>query len=155
MMDQAGSDSLLEQLGQNKAVLASFTAWALAQSMKVLFGYIREKRFNFKWFVGSGGMPSSHTALATCLATCIGIAHGFNSGMFAICMVFAVIIMFDAQGVRRQSGHQAEVLNKIVEDLYAHKGLQEARLIELFGHTPVEVLAGAFVGIFIALLFHY
>ena len=155
MIDYKCSESLFEQLSRNKVVLASFSAWALAQSLKVLFGYIREKRFNFKWFVGSGGMPSSHTALASCLATCIGIDNGFNSGIFAVTMVFAVIIMFDAQGVRRQSGHQAEVLNKIIEDLYAHKGLQEARLIELFGHTPVEVFAGAFVGIFMALLFHY
>ena len=97
-------------------------------------------------------MPSSHAALAAGLTTGIGILQGFDSGLFAMAFAFAVITMFDAQGVRRQSGHQAEALNKILEDLYAHKGLQEERLKQLFGHTPVEVFAGAFLGIIVALV---
>ncbi len=116
---------------------------------------MREKRFNFRWFVGSGGMPSSHAALASGLATSIGIYHGFDSGLFAVAFAFAVITMFDAQGVRRQSGHQAGALNKILEDIYEQKGLQGDRLKELFGHTPVEVFAGAFLGIVVALLLYY
>ena len=96
-------------------------------------------------------MPSSHAALASGLTTSIGVLHGFDSGLFAMAFAFAVVTMFDAQGVRRQSGKQAEALNKILEDLYAHKGLLEERLKELFGHSPNEVFVGGFVGIMVAL----
>ena len=148
------SNSVIGQLGRNKIFISTASAWAIAQSIKVALGVIREKRFNFKWFVGSGGMPSSHAALATCLTVSMGLYYGFDSGLFAMALGFAVTTMFDAQGVRRQSGHQAEALNKILEDIYEHKGLQEARLKELFGHTPVEVFAGCALGVFVALLFY-
>jgi acid phosphatase family membrane protein YuiD len=146
------SDSILTQWYRNRIFFSGFWAWFFAQTIKVLLGVMREKRFNFRWFVGSGGMPSSHAALATGLATAVGLSHGFDSGLFAVAFAFAVVIMFDAQGVRRQSGQQAEALNKIIEDLYAHRGLQEERLKQLFGHTPVEVLAGALLGILTAIL---
>lgn len=146
------SDSFLAQWYRNRIFFSGFWSWFTAQSIKVAFGVIREKRFNFKWFVGSGGMPSSHAALTCGLATSIGVFHGFDSGLFAVAFAFAVVTMFDAQGVRRQSGKQAEALNKILEDLYTHKGLQENRLKELFGHSPNEVFAGGLVGIIVALL---
>jgi acid phosphatase family membrane protein YuiD len=146
--------SVLAELSRNKLVIASASAWAIAQTIKVILGVIRERRFNFKWFVGSGGMPSSHAALAACLCSSSGFYYGFDSGLFAMTLGFAVITMFDAQGVRRQSGHQAEALNKILEDVYAQKGLQEERLKELFGHTPVEVFCGGLLGIVIAILFY-
>lgn len=146
------SDSILTQWYRNRIFFSGFWAWFFAQTIKVLLGVMREKRFNFRWFVGSGGMPSSHAALATGLATAVGLSHGFDSGLFAVAFAFAVVIMFDAQGVRRQSGQQAEALNKIIEDLYSHRGLQEERLKQLFGHTPVEVLAGALLGILTAIL---
>lgn len=145
-------DSILAQWYRNKMFFSAFWSWFIAQSIKVALGVIREKRFNFRWFVGTGGMPSSHAALAAGLTTSIGIHYGFDSGLFAMAFAFAVIIMFDAQGVRRQSGQQAEALNKILDDLYAHKGIQEDRLKQFFGHTPVEVFAGAGVGIFTAIL---
>ena len=115
---------------------------------------MREKRFNFKWFVGSGGMPSSHAALVVGATTSIGFYQGFDSGLFALAFAFSVITMFDAQGVRRHSGKQAEALNKIMEDFSAHKGLKEERLKELFGHSPNEVFVGAFLGVVIAILFY-
>ena len=148
------SDSFFVQLSRNKVFISAVTAWAIAQTFKVLLGVIRERRFNFKWFVGSGGMPSSHAALATSMATATGLTYGFDSGIFSIALAFTVITMFDAQGVRHQSGKQAEALNKILEDIYAQKGVQEARLKELFGHTPVEVFAGGFIGILVAILFY-
>ena len=148
------SDSILGQWVQNRIFFVAFWSWAIAQTIKVLLGIMREKRFNFRWFVGSGGMPSSHAALVTGLATSIGFYEGFDSALFAIAFAFMVITMFDAQGVRRQSGQQAEALNKIIDDLSANKGVQEERLKELFGHTPVEVFAGGLVGIVIALLFY-
>lgn len=144
-------DPVLSQLARNGVIWVCFTAWAVAQSVKVLLGIIREKRFNFRWFVGSGGMPSSHAAAVSCIATSVGLYFGFHSPFFATVCVFAFIIMFDAQGVRRQSGQQAEALNHILDDIYAQRGLRQERLKELFGHTPVEVLAGALIGIFVAM----
>ena len=147
-------DSILAQWYRNNIFFVGFWSWVVAQTIKVLLGIKRERRFNFRWFVGSGGMPSSHAALATGLTTSIGLYYGFDSGLFAMAFAFMVITMFDAQGVRRQSGQQAEALNKIIDDLYANRGVQEERLKELFGHTPVEVFAGGLVGIVIALLFY-
>lgn len=147
-------DSFLGQLSRNQIVISTTWAWAIAQTMKVVLGVLRERRFNFEWFVGSGGMPSSHAALVASLAASTGLYNGFDSSVFAVAAAFAVITMFDAQGVRRQSGQQAEALNKILEDLYAHKGLQEERLKELFGHNPNEVFAGGTLGILIAVLFY-
>ncbi len=109
-------------------------------------GIIREKRFNFKWFIGTGGMPSSHAAGACALATAVGLSEGFNSVMFALATVFAIVTMFDAQGVRRSAGQQAAILNKIIDDIY-WKGKHEAdQLMELIGHTPLQVIIGAILG---------
>lgn len=148
------TDSILSQLGRNRIFLSTVTSWMLAQFLKVVIGFRREKRFNFKWLIRSGGMPSSHVALSMCLTTSIGLYYGFDSGLFAMALGFAVITMFDAQGIRRHSGKQAEVLNKILEDIYEHKGLQEERLKQLVGHTPVEVYAGGALGILVAILFY-
>ncbi len=145
-------DSVLAQWYRNKIFFTGFWSWFVAQGIKVTLGVRREHRFNFRWFVGSGGMPSSHAALTGGLATSIGLYYGFDSGVFALAFCFAVVTMFDAQGVRRQSGKQAEALNKILDDIYAQKGLQDERLKELFGHTPVEVFAGAVLGALVALL---
>jgi len=139
------------ELGRNQIFLTVLMAWLLAQTLKVAIGVIREKRFNFRWFVGTGGMPSSHAATVSALATSIGLTFGFSSPFFAIAFFFALIIMFDAQGVRRQSGQQAEILNKMIEDIYLNRGIKQERLIELLGHTPVQVFIGASVGILVAL----
>ena len=139
------------ELGKNKVFLSVLFAWLLAQTIKVSIGVIREKKFNFRWFIGAGGMPSSHAATVAALATAIGIEFGFSSPFFAIAFFFAFIIMFDAQGVRRQSGQQAEILNKIIEDIYLQKGVKQERLIELLGHTPIQVFIGAALGVFTVL----
>ncbi|MFC1624634.1 divergent PAP2 family protein [Candidatus Omnitrophota bacterium] len=137
-------------VGENQIFLTVFLAWLLAQTIKVAIGVVREKKFNFKWFVGTGGMPSSHAATVSALAASVGFTFGFSSPFFAISFFFAFIIMFDAQGVRRQSGQQAEVLNKIIEDIYLQKGIKQERLIQLLGHTPVQVLIGALLGVLVA-----
>lgn len=146
--------SFLLALSKNQIFLITLLAWLIAQSIKVTLGVVREKRFNFRWFTGTGGMPSSHAAGVAALATSVGLNYGFNSGLFAITAIFALIIMFDAQGVRRQTGQQAEILNKIIEDIYFKRVLREERLKELLGHTPVEVFVGAILGIFLALIFY-
>ena len=141
-------------LAKNQIFLTVLLAWLLAQTIKVAIGVIREKRFNFRWFVGTGGMPSSHAATVSALATAVGLELGFSSPFFAIAFFFAFIIMFDAQGVRRQSGQQAEILNKIIEDIYLQKGVKQERLMELLGHTPVQVIIGAALGVIVALIYY-
>ena len=141
------------EIGANRIFGVTLLSWFVAQMLKVVLGIIREKRFNFQWFVGTGGMPSSHAAGVSSLATSVGCVAGFDSPIFAVTLVLAIIIMFDAQGVRRASGKQAEVLNKIMDDIYFKKGIQEDRLKELLGHTPVEVIVGGLLGIFLSLLF--
>ena len=98
-------------------LLTTFIAWFIAQSLKVLLGVLKEKRFNFRWFVGTGGMPSSHAAAVSAMAASVGIHTSFSSPHFAIAMLLAVVVLFDAQGVRQASGKQAEVLNKILDDI--------------------------------------
>jgi len=142
----ASDDGVLSNFLKNEIIWACVASWLVAQTLKVLLGIYREKRFNFRWFVGSGGMPSSHAATVASLAAAVGLVYGFDSGFFAVAAVFAFIIMFDAQGVRRQSGKQAEALNHILDDIHRQKGIRGERVKELFGHTPVEVLAGAFIG---------
>lgn len=134
----------------NQMFFTVLMAWLVAQTIKVAIGVAREKRFNFRWFVGSGGMPSSHAATVSALTTAVGLTYGFATPFFAIVFFLAFIIMFDAQGVRRQSGHQAEALNQIIEDIYLNKGIQQERLKELLGHTPIQVFIGAAIGILVA-----
>jgi hypothetical protein len=124
----------------------------VAQTVKVIIGVIRQKKFDFRWFIGTGGMPSSHTAGASCLAASIGIQQGFDSVYFALAASFAIVVMFDAQGVRRSAGKQAQILNKIMDDIYFQGKIQEGRLRELVGHTPTEVIAGFLLGVIVALL---
>jgi uncharacterized protein len=142
------------EIGRNRVFLATLSGWFIAQAIKVFLGVIREKRFDFRWFVGTGGMPSSHTAAVAAMATAAGLVSGFDSVLFALALIFAIIVMFDAQGVRQATGIQAEVLNKIIDDIYYKRGLREERLKELIGHTPFEVLAGAVVGVLVALVFY-
>lgn len=139
-------------IAKNQMFITVFMAWLLAQTIKVAIGVIREKRFNFRWFVGTGGMPSSHAATVSALATAVGLTYGFASPFFAIAFFFAFIIMLDAQGVRRQSGQQAEILNKMIEDIYLNRGINQERLIQLLGHTPIQVIIGAALGIIVALI---
>jgi acid phosphatase family membrane protein YuiD len=145
-------DEIFNQFFKNKILITTICAWLIAQLIKVLIGVIREKKFDFRWFVGTGGMPSSHAAGASCLATAVGINCGFDSVYFALAASFALVVMFDAQGVRRATGRQARILNKITEDIYWQGRIKEGQLRELVGHTPVEVIVGFFLGVAIAIV---
>ena len=136
---------------RNKILMTTLSAWLIAQTIKVVIGVFRMKKFDFRLFIGSGGMPSAHAAGASCLATSIGLECGFDSVYFALAFAFAIVVMFDAQGVRRSTGKQASILNKVMDDIYWQGKIQEMRLRELIGHTPVEVIIGSFLGIAIAL----
>ena len=143
---------IFNELIKNKILTTTLSAWAIAQVIKVGIGVIRQRRFDFRWLVGTGGMPSSHAAGASCLATAIGLEYGFNSVLFALSAVFAIVVMFDAQGVRRATGKQARILNKIMDDIYWQGRINENQLRELIGHTQIEVIVGFLIGIIIAFL---
>jgi uncharacterized protein len=136
----------LDQISNNRVFIVTLVCWLVAQLIKITISVVREKRFNFKWLIGTGGMPSSHCAATSSLATTLGLSYGFDTGVFAIGLGFAIVTMFDAQSARRAIGKQAEILNKMVEDIYFKKPIKEERLAELIGHTPVQVLAGAILG---------
>ncbi len=135
------------EIYQNHALWVALLGWFTAQALKVIFVLLRDKRFDVRRFVGSGGMPSSHSSFVMSLATFVGMQHGFDSGLFALCVVFAFVVMYDAAGVRRAAGHQARILNQIIEHWDDGPEIQGKRLKELLGHTPYEVLAGAILGI--------
>lgn len=134
----------------NKIFLVTILAWLTAQAIKIATALILTKRFNFKLLLGTGGMPSAHAAGVSALAISVGKVTGFSSPVCIATMIFALITMFDAQGVRRAAGAQAAILNKIAEEIYFNRGLKPERLKELLGHTPVEVFAGALLGIGLA-----
>ena len=145
-------EQIFVQIFKNKIFMTTLSAWFIAQAIKVSIGVIRQKKFDFRWFVGTGGMPSSHVAGASCLATAVGFEYGFSSAYFALAASFTLVVMFDAQGVRRSTGRQARILNKLMEDIYWQGRISEGRLRELVGHTPIEVLVGFLLGVTVAFL---
>lgn len=134
---------------ENNLLITTIFAFCFTQVIKLILNSIRELKFDFRWLIGTGGMPSAHTAGAMALCTMAGLQLGFDSHIFAITAIFAVITMFDAQGVRRSIGHQAIMLNKIIEE----GKIDEEKLKELIGHTPIEVFVGAIIGVLVALIF--
>lgn len=125
--------------------------WFVVQCTKIVIELIKNKKLNLRRIVGSGGMPSSHSAFVCSLATTIGITEGVSSPLFAIAVALSAIVMYDAAGVRRAAGKQAKILNQIIESEGENIDVHE-KLIELLGHTPLEVYVGAFVGIVMAFL---
>lgn len=138
-------------LYEYRFVLIPVISWFAAQLIKVVLFFIKYRKIDFARFVGSGGMPSSHSALVVSLTTVIGKNSGVNSAEFAICVVLSLIVMYDAAGIRQAAGKQAKVLNRLVHS-HRDKLQIDADLKELLGHTPVEVFAGSALGIFIGLL---
>ena len=138
----------------NRVFMSWLAACLLAQALKIMLGILRLRRFDFRWLIGTGGMPSTHAAGVTALSVAIGLQTGFDSPLFAATVAFTVITLFDAQGVRRWSGRQAQVLNKMIEDIYFKRRIREQRLKEILGHTPIEVLVGMGVGAATALALH-
>lgn len=144
-----------EGLTAYKAIWVPLVAWLVAQILKVLINFIRNKDLKWSYMYSPGGMPSAHTAVMTALATTIGILYGFESPLFAISLVVAFIVMYDAAGVRRTVGYQSTVLNKMLEELF--KGNKEfgQRLQEIIGHTKWEVFVGALLGIAFGIIFNW
>ena len=142
----------MKALFENRILVASFIAWAIAQLTKTMYELIRYRELRLNRLVSSGGMPSSHSALVMGLATATGRIAGFESAAFAISLVLAVIVMYDAAGVRRAVSLQARILNQMIDEAFQGKPFAEKRLRELIGHTPTQVIVGGLLGIGIALL---
>ena len=138
---------------QNKYIYIPSLLWFGIQLFKLLYDLVTTKKFNFKRILGAGGMPSSHSAVVTSLATLIGKNIGVGTPMFAMALIFAFVVMYDAAGVRRAAGKQARLLNKIVETP-GLSGLEVSeRLVEVLGHTPLQVVVGAVIGVVAGLIF--
>lgn len=139
---------------QNETLITVIEGWFIAQLLKVVFVLMLDKKLDFRRFIGSGGMPSSHSSFVVSLAMYTGLRCGFNTNAFAICFVLAFVVMYDAAGVRRAAGIQAKILNQIIDNWNEPPEIRGKRLKELLGHTPFEVIAGAGVGILVA-VFNY
>lgn len=139
-----------------EVILSSFVGAVTAQWLKFGFNWAKNKKPDFKILAVTGGMPSSHSSLAMALSTSTGMIKGFTSVEFAIALGFAMVIMYDAAGLRRSAGKMAIVLNRLVDDMYAdkHPKFPHERLMELLGHTPLEVLMGAMLGTVLSLATH-
>jgi uncharacterized protein len=133
-------------------LLAPLVAWAIAQASKVILTSWRQRRLNLRVLAETGGMPSSHAAIVMGMTTAVGKHAGVSSAAFAIALIFSFVVMYDAAGLRRAAGRQAAILNRLVEDLVHMRGMQEQKLRELLGHTPVEVVVGAVLGIGVGLI---
>ncbi|KAJ4974073.1 hypothetical protein NE237_007247 [Protea cynaroides] len=145
------SSSSSSSVFENFPLISAIVAFAIAQSTKFFTTWYKERRWDAKQLIASGGMPSSHSATVTALATAIGFRDGFGGSLFATAMILACVVMYDALGVRLQAGRQAEVLNQIVFELPAEHPLADTRpLRELLGHTPPQVIAGGLLGVITA-----
>ena len=140
---------------QNKVLVAAVLAWFLAQSIKIVIVLCKTKKFSKERIMGAGGMPSSHSATVTAVTTAVAILQGFGSPLFGVCIMFSFIVMYDAAGVRYQAGNQAKVINEMAEllEIITNKDLSfEGKLIELLGHTRLEVFVGALLGCIIGIV---
>lgn len=142
-----------EEFMSNRVFFVVLFAWIFSCVLKGFLVWIKDKKMDMTRFMGPGGMPSSHSTIVTCLATCVGIKSGFDSTLFVICCAFALVVMYDASGIRRAAGQQAKMINMIVDAWEESDPLEkQIRLKELLGHTPLEVAAGATLGIVIGIL---
>lgn len=136
----------MQTLFTNEVLRACLTAFFLAQASKLLVFVVRERQLNVRYLSASGGMPSSHASVVSALATRIGMDTGLSSIPFALAIIFAIVVMYDAAGVRRAVSIQARLLNRMLTELVEAQHFNERRLRELIGHTPFEVFVGALLG---------
>lgn len=138
---------------QYRYLIVPFVTWFCVQTFKVLWELATTKKFNFKRIIGAGGMPSSHTAIVVSITTMVGRSQGINSVIFAVSLIFSLVVMYDACEVRRQAGKQARILNDIVNTPGLSTVQVREKLVEALGHTPLQVIVGAIVGFTAGMLF--
>lgn len=144
----------ISEFANNQIMLCALLSWFIAQVLKIPTCLITEKRLDWKRILGSGGMPSSHTSFVVALTIMVGAVEGFGSALFAVSFTLAAIVMYDATGVRRETGTQAQVINEILRNVFIDgKPISEDNLKELVGHKPIEVAAGFILGVIVALCF--
>ncbi|MCL2702919.1 MAG: divergent PAP2 family protein [Defluviitaleaceae bacterium] len=141
-----------ESISRNMVFLSAILAYAIASFLKVAVRFIKTRKLQLSLFISTGDMPSSHSAFITAAATSVGLTEGFDSAIFALSAAISIVIMYDAQGVRRAAGKQAAAINRIIANFKQLDKILEKELKELLGHTPFEVFAGAGVGIITAWL---
>jgi len=150
--------SFLAQINNNgyEVLTALVIANVTAQVLKTVFFALETKKFDMRMLVTTGGMPSSHSASVVAMATSVGLITDFESITFALAATIAIVVMYDSAGIRRSAGKQAAVLNQIMNDVLSeeHK-IKAGRLKELLGHSPIEVIIGAMLGIFISIGLRY
>jgi len=138
----------------NFPLLVALLAMLIAQTIKIAYYFFKEGDLDIMHFFEAGGMPSAHSAMVTALTVSIGLFIGWGSSALAVALVVSLVVMYDAMGVRRAASKQANILNKLVEDFYGGAKADREKLKEIMGHSPLEVFAGAVLGILVALLFH-
>jgi len=144
----------IKVLLKNEILLASVLSWMFAQILKVIFAFAVSKKFSFERLTGAGGMPSGHSATVCCLTISMARVEGLHSPGFAIAVLFAMIVMYDAMGVRQAAGQHAKVINRLVENVEKESQIEvSGDLKEVLGHTPLEVTAGALLGILVAIIY--
>jgi hypothetical protein len=136
----------------NRVLICALTAWASAQIVKVPVEYLRSRRWSWGWLFNTGGMPSSHSALIVGSATSIGLYFGFDGPLFALAVAIAMIVTYDAAGVRRQAGMHAERINVLFDELLKGHMWNDEELREVLGHTPLEVVGGMIWGLLVTTL---
>lgn len=139
----------------NHILIAGLAAWSLAQIIKVPLNYLATRRWDWTLPLRAGGMPSSHSALVASATHAIGLFEGFNTPIFALAFVLAMIVIYDATGIRRQAGKHAEIINAMISDLAHGHPLREEQLREVLGHTPLEALGGTLMGLVVGHLTWY
>lgn len=134
-------------------IIVPFFTWVAIQIFKVIWDLVTTKKFNFKRVLGAGGMPSAHSAVVIALTTMVGRRQGTTSPMFGIALIFSLVVMYDATGVRREAGKQAHLLNEIINTPGLSQVQVKEKLVEALGHTPIQVFVGALVGFIIGMIF--
>ena len=144
--------NIITSIITNKYIYVPFILWFSIQLFKVICDLITTKKFNFKRIMGAGGMPSSHSAVVASLAALVGKYEGVDTATFALAVIFAFIVMYDAAGVRRAAGKQAKLLNRIIETPGLSSLEIHERLVEVLGHTPIQVFVGALIGAMVGII---
>ena len=148
---------IVNQLISNKILISGLVGWATAQILKTIIFLIVNKKLNLERLFGDGGMPSGHSATVTAVALSVGLECGFNSALFAVATIIAIVVMHDAMGVRLETGKQAKYINEMTELIEKLSGTElsnEEKLKEFVGHTPFQVVMGGILGIVVAILLH-
>ena len=139
----------------NPVFIAVVISWFLAQFLKIFTPLPKEKRIKLAMFFSASGMPSSHTSMTMSATTMIGLVYGYDAPMFGLALVFSLIVMYDAAGVRYETGKQATIINYLMEEIREHNEIHMEKLKELIGHRPIEVLMGALLGIAVSVAYGF